>query len=191
MTTQDCREMDVGLVETPIACERVFEGGLLKVDRVTVRLPNGRTSTREMIRHPGASAIVVVDDDNCVVLERQWRAPKNCAYWEIPAGKIDAGEDPADTARRELTEETGLSAAHWVKLGVIDNAIGYSDESIHIYLAQDVSDEGQRHLDENEFLTVVRKPLEEALEMTLDGRITDVKTIIGLQWAVHHLRERR
>ncbi|MDO4936774.1 MAG: NUDIX hydrolase [Sutterellaceae bacterium] len=183
MNERDLAATDAALAEAATASERVFDGRLLKVDRVTVTLPNGRTSTREMIRHPGASAMVVLDSQNRVVLERQWRAPMNRAFWEIPAGKIDAGEDPFDTARRELTEETGLAAKSWVKLGVIHNAIGYSDERIYIYLAQDIDESGSQKLDDNEFLTLVRVPFEEALAMTCDGRITDVKSVIGLMWA--------
>ncbi len=183
MNERDLAATDAALAEAATASERVFDGRLLKVDRVTVTLPNGRTSTREMIRHPGASAMVVVDNQNRVVLERQWRAPMNRAFWEIPAGKIDAGEDPFYTARRELTEETGLAAQSWVKLGVIHNAIGYSDERIYIYLAQDIDESGCQKLDDNEFLTLVRVPFDEALAMTCDGRMTDVKSVIGLMWA--------
>lgn len=183
MNERDLAATDAALAEAATASERVFDGRLLKVDRVTVTLPNGRTSTREMIRHPGASAMVVLDSQNRVVLERQWRAPMNRAFWEIPAGKIDAGEDPFETACRELTEETGLAAKSWVKLGVIHNAIGYSDERIYIYLAQDIDESGSQKLDDNEFLTLVRVPFEEALAMTCDARITDVKSVIGLMWA--------
>lgn len=180
---------DASLAEVPTASERVFEGRLLKVDRVTVTLPNGKTSTREMIKHPGASAMVVIDSQNRVVLERQWRAPMQRAFWEIPAGKIDAGEHPFDTAKRELTEETGLSAKKWIDLGVIHNAIGYSNERIFIYLAQNLMEDGAQKLDDNEFLTLVRVPFDEALQMTLDGQITDVKTVIGLMWAQKVLKD--
>lgn len=183
MNERDLAATDAALAELATDSERVFDGRLLKVDRVTVTLPNGRTSTREMIRHPGASAMVVLDSQNRVVLERQWRAPMNRAFWEIPAGKIDAGEDPFETAKRELTEETGLAARSWVKLGVIHNAIGYSDERIYIYLAKDIDESGSQKLDDNEFLTLVRVPFDEALAMTCDGRITDVKSVIGLMWA--------
>ena len=183
MDERDLAATDAALAEVATGSECVFDGRLLKVDRVTVTLPNGKTSTREMIRHPGASAMVVVDSQNRVVLERQWRAPMNRAFWEIPAGKIDAGEDPFQTAKRELTEETGLGAQSWVKLGVIDNAIGYSNERIHIYLARDIDETGAQKLDENEFLTLVRVSFQEALSMICDGRITDVKTVIGLMWA--------
>lgn len=183
ITERDLSELDASLAEIATASQRVFEGRLLKVDRKTVALPNGKTSTREMIHHPGASAMVVIDSLNRVVLERQWRTPLNRAFWEIPAGKIDAGEVPFETAKRELTEETGLKARQWIELGVIHNAIGYSDERIFIYLARDIDEAGTQKLDENEFLTLVRVPFDKAVQMTCDGQITDVKSVIGLMWA--------
>lgn len=179
----DLAAVDATLAEVATGSQRVFEGRLLKVDRVTVTLPNGKTSTRELIHHPGASAMVVIDSQNRVVLERQWRAPLERAFWEIPAGKIDAGEHPFATAKRELTEETGLKAEQWTELGVIHNAIGYSDERIFIYLARDIDESGAQKLDDNEFLALVRVPFDEALQMTCDGRMTDVKSVIGLMWA--------
>ena len=168
--------------------EDVYIGKLLHVMRRTVQLPNGRTTTREMIHHPGAAAMVVIDSENRVVFERQWRSPMDAAFWEIPAGKIDSGENPFDTARRELREETGITASKWVELGTIHNAIGYSDEHIVIYLAKGTIVGGSRELDDNEFIDVHKIPFDEALRMTRDGRITDVKTIIGLNWAEQYLQ---
>ena len=179
----DVDKLDKRLAETVTADDTVFTGRLLKVHRLTVTLPNGKTSTREMIRHPGAAAIVVLDDENRVVLERQWRTPAGGAFWEIPAGKIDPGEKHAVTARRELKEEAGLTA------GTIRNAIGYSDEHIEIYLARGLT-QGEQRLDANEFLTLTRVPFEEALAACRDGTISDVKTIIGLMWAEDYIRGR-
>lgn len=178
--------IDASLVETVLDETLVYDGSLLKVRRMTVRLPDGRQAHRESIRHPGASAVVTLDREGRVVLERQWRAPAGGAFWEIPAGKIDPGEDPYDTARRELIEEAGITAERWTYLGTIHNAIGYSDEHIEIYLARELSDCPQQ-LDVNEFLTLVRVPMREAFEMTRDGRITDVKTLIGLGWLKEYL----
>ena len=185
----DVDKLDKRLAETVTADDTVFTGRLLKVHRLTVTLPNGKTSTREMIRHPGAAAIVVLDDENRVVLERQWRTPAGGAFWEIPAGKIDPGEKHAVTARRELKEEAGLTARDWVFLGTIRNAIGYSDEHIEIYLARGLT-QGEQRLDANEFLTLTRVPLEEALAACRDGTISDVKTIIGLMWAEGYIHGR-
>ncbi len=179
---------DQQLKEDVLFEEDVYIGKLLHVMRRTVQLPNGRTTTREMIHHPGAAAMVVIDSENRVVFERQWRSPMDAAFWEIPAGKIDSGENPFDTARRELREETGITASKWVELGTIHNAIGYSDEHIVIYLAKGTIVGGSRELDDNEFIDVHKIPFDEALRMTRDGRITDVKTIIGLNWAEQYLQ---
>ena len=179
---------DQQLKEDVLFEEDVYIGKLLHVMRRTVQLPNGRTTTREMIHHPGAAAMVVIDSENRVVFERQWRSPMDAAFWEIPAGKIDSGENPFDTARRELREETGITASKWVELGTIHNAIGYSDEHIVIYLAKGTIVGGSRELDDNEFMDVHKIPFDEALRMTRDGRITDVKTIIGLNWAEQYLQ---
>ena len=178
---------DKDLKEEILFEEDLYTGKFLHLMRRTVQLPDGRTTTREMLHHPGAAAMVVIDADNRVVFERQWRAPMDAAFWEIPAGKIDPGEDPFETARRELMEETGVSARQWVYLGTIHNAIGYSDEHIDIYLARDLSEGAERELDEHEFIDVHKIPFDEALAMTRDGRITDVKTIIGLNWAQQYL----
>ena len=177
---------DAALSEKVTGDELVYEGRLLKVHRLTVELPDGRKSTREMIRHTGASAMIALDSDGCIVLERQWRTPAGGAFWEIPAGKIDPGESPDDTARRELAEEAGLAAGRWVRLGEIRNAIGYSDERIVIYLARDLARVSQS-LDDNEFLSLHRLPWRDALAMCMNGEITDVKTIIGLSWLEKYL----
>lgn len=187
--TEDLASIDKRLEEVVLSDKEVYAGKLLHVHRREVRLPDGRKSGRELIVHPGASAMVVLDDQNRIVLERQWRSPMDRAFWEIPAGKIDKGEDPLfQTAVRELEEETGLQAENWVELGTIHNAIGYSNERIVIYLAKNVcfSETGQK-LDPGEFLTLVSVPFEEALAMTRNGDITDVKTVIGLNWARDYL----
>ena len=181
---------DEGLREVILFEEDLYNGKFLHLMRRTVQLPDGRTTTREMLHHPGAAAMVVIDGDNRVVFERQWRAPMDAAFWEIPAGKIDPGEDPLETARRELQEETGIKASDWVARGTIHNAIGYSDEHIDIFLARGVVEGGARELDEHEFIDVHKFSLDEALAMTRDGRITDVKTIIGLNWAQQYLEGR-
>ncbi len=186
--TEDLASIDKRLEEVVLSDKEVYAGKLLHVHRREVRLPDGRKSGRELIVHPGASAMVVLDDQNRIVLERQWRSPMDRAFWEIPAGKIDKGEDPFQTAVRELEEETGLQAENWVELGTIHNAIGYSNERIVIYLAKNVcfSETGQK-LDPGEFLTLVSVPFEEALALTRNGDITDVKTVIGLNWARDYL----
>ena len=187
--TRELETIDKSLEETVLSEREEYSGRLLHVLRREVKLPDGRISAREMIAHPGAAAMVVLDDENCTVLERQWRSPLDRAFWEIPAGKIDKGEDPFETACRELEEETGLAADKWVELGTIHNAIGYSNERIVIYLAQGVhpAESGQK-LDAGEFLTLHRLPFEGALSMTRNGEITDVKTLVGLVWAKDYLQ---
>ena len=180
----DTKSLDAALEEKVLTDETVYEGRLLKVRRRGVRLPDGRQSSREMIVHPGAAAIVTLDERGLTVLERQWRSPMDQAFWEIPAGKIDPGEDPFETAVRELAEETGLAADSWVELGTIHNAIGYSNERIVIFLAQGIhAAEGGQKLDAGEFLTLRRLLFDEAMAMTRNGEITDVKTLVGLTWA--------
>lgn len=187
--TRELETIDKSLEETVLSEREEYSGRLLHVLHREVKLPDGRISAREMIAHPGAAAMVVLDDENCTVLERQWRSPLDRAFWEIPAGKIDKGEDPFETACRELEEEAGLAADKWVELGTIHNAIGYSNERIVIYLAQGVhpAESGQK-LDAGEFLTLHRLPFEEALSMTRNGEITDVKTQVGLAWAKDYLQ---
>ena len=169
------------LAETFLDGEAVFSGRLLKVHRDRVRLPDGTAGVREYIRHPGAVAIVALFDDGRVLLERQFRYPLHRVFIEIPAGKLEAGEDHLETGKRELLEETGYVAAEWRKLGIIHNAIGYSDEVIEIWLARGL-EMRQQALAEGEFLQVFSVPLAEAQAMARDGRITDVKTIAGLLW---------
>ncbi len=169
------------LEETRIGGEEVYAGRLLRVHRDRVRLPDGSEGVREYIRHPGAVAIVALFEDGRVLLERQFRYPLRRAFIEIPAGKLEPGEDHLETGKRELLEETGYVAADWRKLGHIHNAIGYSDEVIEIWLARGLEQRAQR-LAEGEFLEVFSVPLAEAQAMARDGRITDVKTIAGLLW---------
>jgi ADP-ribose pyrophosphatase len=176
------------LTEHFIAGERVYDGVLLKVQRDVVRLPDGSEGTREYIRHPGAVAIVPVFDDRRVLLERQFRSPHRRVFIELPAGKLEPGEPHLDTAKRELLEETGYSAAEWTRLGVIHTAIAYTDEAIELFLAKKLKNEGKPRLDAGEFVETIDVPFEEAIEMVRDGRITDAKSVAGLLWMKVFLR---
>jgi ADP-ribose diphosphatase len=169
------------LEEKRIGGEVVYSGRLLKVHRDRVRLPDGTEGAREYIRHPGAVAIVALFEDGRVLLERQFRYPLARTFVEIPAGKLEPGENALETGKRELLEETGYVAAEWRKLGIIHNAIGYSDEVIEIWLARGLEMRKQA-LAQGEFLEVFSLPLAEAQAMARDGRITDVKTVVGLLW---------
>ncbi len=168
--------------EERLSGEIVYAGKFIQVHRDEVRLPDGSRAARDYVRHPGAVAIVALTDSGDVVLERQYRYPLARDMVEIPAGKLDPGEGHLETARRELLEETGYVAARWTRLGLVHNAIGYSDEGIEIWLAAGL-EKREAKLDEGEFLEVFTLPFEEALAMAQDGRLTDVKTIIGLFWA--------
>ena len=177
---------DVHLVEDQIDNLEVFSGRLLKVQMDRVRLPDGNEAMREYVRHPGAVAVIAVLDNGNLIFERQYRYPLRRVFLEIPAGKIDVGEDILACAVRELREETGYEAAEWNYLGVIHPCIGYSDERIEFFLARGLRQVGHA-LDEEEFLDVIELSLEEAYASTLDGRITDGKTIAGLNYARPHL----
>jgi len=160
----------------------VFDGALLKVRRDRVRLPDGGEATREYIRHPGAVAIVPLFDDGTVLLERQFRYPHRRTFIEVPAGKLDAGEPPLDTAMRELLEETGYAAQEWTRLGTMHTAIAYTDEAIALFLCRKMTRVGEPKLDPGEFVETLIVPFDEAIAMVRDGRITDSKSVCSLLW---------
>jgi ADP-ribose pyrophosphatase len=170
------------LTERRIESESVFDGDFLHVKRDSVRLPDGKQAQREYLVHPGAAVIIAVTDDGELVMERQYRYPLEREFLELPAGKIDAGEDPLATAKRELAEETGYLAVRWRHLGVMHPVISYSTECIEIFLAQGLTQQAAR-LDDEEFLEVFTVTLPMAMDWVRTGRITDTKTICGLLWA--------
>ena len=172
----------VDLTERFVSGELVYDGGLLKVRRDAVELPDGSAGYREYIRHPGACAILPLFDDGSVLLERQFRYPHGRDFIELPAGKLEPGEPHLETAKRELLEETGYVAGEWRKLCVIHTAIAYTDEAIEIYLAQKLAKRSGASLDEGEFLETLIVPFAEALQMVRDGAITDAKSVAGLLW---------
>lgn len=174
------------LHEEQLSTEAVFEGRLLKVYRDEVRLPDGSTGAREYVKHPGAVVVIPVLTDGRLVFERQFRYPVGRAFLELPAGKIDPGEDILACARRELQEETGYVTENWRYLGVMHPCIGYSNERIEIFLAQGLEHVGHAW-DEGEFLEILTLSLEEARAAVFDGRITDAKTITALYWAEREL----
>ncbi|HKO88217.1 MAG TPA: NUDIX hydrolase [Burkholderiales bacterium] len=171
------------LTEHQLQSEAVFDGVLLHVKRDQVGLPDGSSGIREYIVHPGAVAILPLFDDGCVLLERQYRYPLAQVLIEIPAGKIDPGESTEGTAKRELLEETGYVAAKWSYMTAIHPLCAYSTERVEIWLARGLSKQGSAQLDAGEFLETFTLSVTDALEWVRDGRISDVKTIIAIQWA--------
>jgi ADP-ribose pyrophosphatase len=168
--------------EQTISSRKVFDGALLHVRADRVRLPNGRESVREYIEHPGAATVLAFVDAHTLLFERQFRYPSRRHYIELPAGKIDPGEDPLRTAQRELKEECGYEASEWRHLATLHPCIGYANENIELYLARDLKHVGHA-LDEDEFLEVFTLPIREALEWVRQGRITEAKAVTGLLWA--------
>ena len=174
---------DQTLREIPFARETLYDGAILRLEKWQVTCPGGRTAQREIVVHKGAAAIVPVFEDGTTLLVRQHRVSVDRVTLEIPAGKLDrADEDPLDCAVRELEEETGLTAERMTLLTSVLTTPGFCTEKIAIYLAQDLS-QGQTHPDEDEFLSLVRMPLEEAVAMIMRGEIRDGKTICGLLMA--------
>lgn len=178
------------LAEKTIASEEIFNGRILHLFNDRVELPNGHESTREVIRHVGAVAVVPVTDDGKVVIERQFRYPLNSVITEIPAGKLDGPEeDRLEAAKRELREETGITADEWIDMGEYHPAAAYCDEKLNIYLARGLHNEAQE-LDEDEFLNIEYVPIEDLVEEVMDGKITDGKTQVGILKAARLLRDK-
>lgn len=167
------------LVEKKLNSKNVFKGHLLDVYKDSVALPNNNTSIREYIHHPGAAAVLPVFDNGDVLLVRQYRYPVRQILYEVPAGKIDAGEDPETTAWRELEEETGLVGKKMTYIGHFYPTVGYSDEIIYLYTAWDLS-ENETKMEDDEFLIPVKIPFSETVKMIEEGVINDGKTVIAL-----------
>lgn len=173
--------MDKHLRETRVDSSTVYDGDFLKVQKDSVMLPNGAHSAREYIRHPGAVVILPVLDDGSILIERQYRYPLDQVFYEFPAGKIDPGEDHLDCAKRELKEETGYIANDWQFVCTIHNAIAYSDEHLEIFLARGLV-AGESALDDGEFLETMTVSVDDLLQWVREGKVTDVKTVIGSFW---------
>ena len=167
------------LKETRLSTERIYKGKLLDVWKDEVELPDGKSSYREFIKHPGAVVIIPVLPDGKIGLIRQYRYPMGLEQIELPAGKLDESEPPLVTAGRELEEEIGYKAGSLTEVTEIHPCIGYSDERMWIYIAEQLK-VTKTNTDQDEFIELMPTGLEEAVEMVWSGKITDVKTIIGI-----------
>lgn len=174
------------LQEKTVGTEPIFDGKIIKVQRDQAELENGAVVTRELVIHPGGVCIVPVNENGEVYLVKQFRYPFQEVLTEVPAGKLEFGENHRDAGLRELKEETGAECENFEYLGVMYPSVAYLTEKIHMYLATGLSF-GEQHLDEDEFLDVEKMPLSQAVEMVLDGRIKDGKTQSALLLAARKL----
>ena len=158
----------------------IYKGKVVTLDVDRVRLPNGVMVDLEVVRHPGAAAIVPLKEDGTVILIRQFRHAAGGFIYEIPAGKLHSGEDPLECAARELEEEVGYRAGKLELLSSIFTAPGFTDEVIHIYKATELT-KGRQQLDRDEVLEIIEVSMHDAIEMIRTGAIRDAKTMVGLQ----------
>lgn len=167
------------LDEVKVSTKKEFNGRLLHVWTDKVRLPNGKITTREIIKHPGAVAILGITAEQKVILVKQYRYPVGSVLYELPAGKLDKGEDHLVAAEREFSEETGYTAAQWSHLTSIVTTPGFTDEVIHCYLAEGLT-KAEQHTDEDEFIDVVELSWQEVKQGILDGTIYDSKSLSAI-----------
>lgn len=172
--------------ERKLSSEMKFDGKLIKVTYDIANV-NGKEAWREVVHHPGASAIIAIDENNRIIMEKQFRYALSDYLLEIPAGKLDAGEDPLVCAKRELEEETGIIASEWISLGTIATSPGFCNEVIHLYVAKGLS-KGEIHWDEDEYVEVERYTFDELLERIREEKIKDSKTLSALLLAMPYLK---
>ena len=172
--------------ERKLSSEMKFDGKLIKVT-YDIADVNGKEGWREVVHHPGASAVVAIDENNRIIMEKQFRYALNDYLLEIPAGKLDKGEDPLVCAKRELEEETGIIASEWISLGTIATSPGFCNEVIHLYVAKGLS-KGEIHWDEDEYVEVERYTFDELLQRIKEETIKDSKTLSALLLAMPYLK---
>ena len=179
------------VTEQVLSATTVYRGRIFSLESLSVRMPDGNTALRDVIRHPGATAVIAMNDRDEVLLTNQWRTSLARVSTEIPAGTLEPGESPDICAARELEEETGFTAANLAHLTSITTCAGFCDEVLHIYQATGLSkSDGRHHADADEFIEVVWVPFGEVLDACLTGLITDSKTLVAVL-AVAALRTRR
>lgn len=165
--------------EQTLESNLIFDGKVIRVTLDKVLLENGDTAMREIVHHHGGACVMPVTDDEQIYMVRQFRYALGEEMWELPAGKLEAGEDPFEAAKRELEEECGVTADEYTSLGCLYPTVGYDSEKIHIWLARGLHATRQ-HLDEDEFLDVHKVPFDQALAMVLDDTIRDSKTVAAV-----------
>ena len=171
--------MDAAHFEKTLTSEVLFEGRVVTLTKDTALLENGKTATREVVHHHGGACIVPYFEDGTICMVRQFRYAMQQELWELPAGKLEKGEEPFEAAKRELAEECGLVAQHYTDLGEFYPTVGYCSEVIYTWLARGLAP-CPMHLDEDEFLTPEKVPFDQAVAMVLDGRIKDGKTVAAI-----------
>lgn len=176
------------LEEKTIATKQIFDGRVIKVQVDEVTLPNGKTATRELVKHPGAVAIIPITSEGKIVMVEQFRKPLERSIVEIPAGKLEPGEKPELTAIRELEEETGYGAMDLEFIQSFATSPGFADEVIHLFVARNLFEIAQpASLDEDEFVELMEVSIEEAERLVKEQRIFDAKTILAIMWAKNNL----
>ena len=173
--------------EAPVSRETVFTGRIVNLREDTARLDNGKIVGREVVEHNGGVVICAVTDSGGIIAVRQYRYPVSEELLELPAGKLDPGEEPLDCAKRELSEETGCTAKTWVDLGKIYPSPGFCEETLYIFLAIELT-RGEAHPDEDEFLSIDEVSFNEFWEMIMSNSLPDAKTIIGVAKAERYLK---
>ena len=172
--------------EEQLETKTVYEGLIVDIKRDIAQLQNGNKAEREVVLHPGGVCIVPITKDNKVLMVRQYRYPMEEELLEIPAGKLDEGEDPFECAVRELSEETGCRAGTYVDLGKMYPSPGFCRETLYVYLALDL-EYGEAHLDHNELLSVEAIEIDELMDMIMDNKLPDAKSVIGIMKAKRYL----
>jgi ADP-ribose pyrophosphatase len=177
------------LIEKKISSEEIFDGVAIHLFRDEILLPNGNKGVREVVRHPGAVCVIPITDDGEVIFVNQFRYALDRVTLEVPAGKLEKGEDPMEAALRELSEETGITAEKIEPLDALYTSPALIDEIIYMYIATGLS-QGEQHLDDDEFVNAVKIPLNEAIDMVMSGKILDAKTQLIILKAAKYLENK-
>lgn len=176
------------VTEKKVNSTEIYDGYIVKVFKDDVSL-DGKPATREVVRHKGAAAVLAIDEHGESYFVEQFRYPVNMPLFEVPAGKIDDGETPLECAKRELMEECGIGAEKWTELGPMFSSPGFCDEAIHLFIAEELY-QSAPNPDEDEFLDIIKMPLEEAYSRLISGKIPDAKTQILILRGMDIIRNR-